>query len=66
MDAVFTIDQDLVTNAVRALSLQTLSAYSSGMSLNWNDAELAVYLVYLFGEIMKSKVHFGDWLALFS
>ncbi|OAX43155.1 ARM repeat-containing protein [Rhizopogon vinicolor AM-OR11-026] len=54
MDAVFTIDQELVTNAVRTLSLQTLSAYRSGMSLNWNDAELAVYLVYLFGEIMKT------------
>lgn len=54
MDAVFTIDQDLVTNAVRTMSLQTLSAYRSGMSLNWNDAELAVYLVYIFGEIVKS------------
>lgn len=54
MDAVFTLDQDLVTDAVRTLSLQTLSAYRSGMPLNWNDAELAVYLVYLFGEIMKS------------
>jgi len=55
MDAVFTIDQDLVTNAVRTLSLQTMSAYRSGMSLNWNDAELAVYLVYIFGEIVKSR-----------
>jgi hypothetical protein len=55
MDAVFTIDQDLVTNAVRTLSLQTLSAYSNGILLNWNDAELAVYLVYIFGEIVKSR-----------
>ncbi|KAG1747210.1 armadillo-type protein [Suillus paluster] len=53
MDAVFTIDQDLVTNALRTLSVQTLSAYRSGISLNWNDAELAVYLVYIFGEIVK-------------
>lgn len=54
MDAVFTIDQDLVTNAVRTLSLQTLSAYRNGILLNWNDAELAVYLVYIFGEIVKT------------
>jgi len=55
MDAVFTLDQDLVTNAVRTLFMQTLSAYRSGMQLNWNDVELAVYLVFLFGEIMKSR-----------
>ncbi|KAG2741709.1 hypothetical protein P692DRAFT_20880462 [Suillus brevipes Sb2] len=54
MDAVFIIDQDLVTSAVGTLSLQTSSAYRSGMLLNWNDAELAVYFVYIFGEIVKS------------
>jgi len=66
MDAVFSIDQDLVTNAVRTLSLQTLSAYRSGMSLNWNDAELAVYLVYIFGEIVKSRIFYCDYLSLIS
>ncbi|KAG1787193.1 uncharacterized protein HD556DRAFT_1247202 [Suillus plorans] len=54
MDAAFTIDQDLIASAVRTLSLQTLSAYRSGMLLNWNDAELALYLVYIFGEIVKT------------
>ena len=54
MDSILTIEPDLVTTVVRALVLTTLSAYSSGMHVEWNDAELAVYLVYIFGEISKS------------
>lgn len=49
------VDQDLVTDAVRTLALNTLSAYRSGVSVKWHDAELAIYLVYIFGEINKSK-----------
>lgn len=55
MDSVFTIAPDLVTAAVRALVLATLSAYSSSVLVEWNDAELAVYLVYIFGEFSKSE-----------
>jgi len=60
MDAVLVIDQDLVTEAVRTLSLNTLTAYRNGVSLKWHDAELAVYLVYIFGEINKctNSIHF--------
>ena len=54
MDAALFIDQELVTNALRSLALNTLSAYQSGMQVKWHDAELAVYLVYIFGEINKS------------
>lgn len=54
MDSILTIEPDLVTTAVRALVLATLSAYSNGVLVEWNDAELAVYLVYIFGEISKS------------
>ena len=49
------IDQDLVTEAVRTLALNTLSAYTNGVPVKWHDAELAIYLVYIFGEINKSK-----------
>lgn len=57
MDSVLMIDQDLVTDAVRTLALNTLSAYTSGVPVKWHDAELAIYLVYVFGEINKSKLH---------
>ncbi|KAL0955002.1 hypothetical protein HGRIS_003927 [Hohenbuehelia grisea] len=54
LDAVLVIDQELTTEAVRTLAQNTLQAYSNGVSLKWHDAELAIYLVYIFGEINKS------------
>ena len=53
MDSVLVIDPALVTDAVQTLALNTLNAYQSGISIKWNDAELAVYLVWIFGEINK-------------
>lgn len=55
MDSILSIDQDLVTGAVRTLALNTISAYQNGVSLEWHDAELGIYLVFIFGEINKSK-----------
>ena len=55
MDSALMIDSELVTESVRTLALNTLTAYQSGVSLKWNDAELAVYLVYIFGEINKCE-----------
>lgn len=60
------IDQDLVTDAVRTLALNTLSAYRNGATVKWNDAELAIYLVYIFGEINKSKLRSVIMLTLLS
>ncbi|KAJ2924870.1 hypothetical protein H1R20_g12240, partial [Candolleomyces eurysporus] len=54
MDSILTVDQDLVTNAIRTLAINTMTAYQSGTQLKWNDAELGVYLVYIFGEINKT------------
>ncbi|KAH9903044.1 ARM repeat-containing protein [Cubamyces lactineus] len=54
MDSTLMIDPELVTDAVRTLALNTLTAYQNGVALKWNDAELAVYLVYIFGEINKT------------
>jgi exportin-T len=58
MDSVLMVDQDLVTDAVRTLALNTLSAYRNSVSVKWHDAELAIYLVYIFGEINKSEMSF--------
>ncbi|THV03246.1 ARM repeat-containing protein [Dendrothele bispora CBS 962.96] len=54
MDSVLVIDQELVTNAVRSLALTTIEAYKSNVGTKWNDAELGIYMVYIFGEINKS------------
>lgn len=54
MDSTLMIDPELVTDSVRTLALNTLTAYQNGVALKWNDAELAIYLVYIFGEINKS------------
>lgn len=54
MDSMLLIDPDLVTGSLRTLALNTLSAFH-GVNMKWNDAELAVYLVYIFGEINKSE-----------
>lgn len=54
MDSVLTIEPDLVTQAIRTLVLTTLSTYRNGVPVEWHDAELAAYLVYIFGEISKS------------
>ncbi|THH14212.1 hypothetical protein EW146_g6092 [Bondarzewia mesenterica] len=54
MDSVLSIDQDLVTETVRKQALATLTAYQNGVPVKWHDAELAIYLVYIFGEINKT------------
>lgn len=55
MDSVLVIDPSPVTSAVKTLAMNTLNAYQSGAAVKWNDAELAVYLVYIFGEINKCE-----------
>ena len=54
MDSVLSIDQDLVVEAIRTHALRTLQIYASGTAIKWNDAELAIYLIFIFGEINKS------------
>jgi exportin-T len=44
------IDQNLVTNAIHA-ALNILSSYGNGAHVPWNEAELAMYLVFIYGEI---------------
>ncbi|KAI0077912.1 ARM repeat-containing protein [Panus rudis PR-1116 ss-1] len=54
VDSALMIDQGLVTDALSSLSLSTLNSYQSGVPIKWHDAELAVYMVYIFGEINKT------------
>ena len=54
LDSILSVDQDLVTDAVQRLAINTITAYQNGLSLKWNDAELGIYLVFIFGEINKS------------
>lgn len=61
MDAVLVIDPDLVTEAVRVLAFNTTNAHRNGVSLKWNDAELGIYMIYIYGEIQK-----GALVSLFS
>jgi len=55
MDSILVIDPSPVTSAVQTLAMNTLNAYQNGIAVKWNDAELAVYLVYIFGEINKCE-----------
>jgi hypothetical protein len=55
LDAVSIIDQNLVTEALQSRSLNTLNAFRNGVSVKWHEAELAVYLAYIFGEINKCE-----------
>lgn len=54
MDSILTVDQELVTDAVRTMALTSISAYQNGVSVPWHEAELGIYMVYIFGEINKS------------
>lgn len=53
MDAALVIDQNLVSDALSSVALNTLQAFQNGVSIEWYNAELAVYVVYIFGEINK-------------
>ncbi|KAG9047337.1 pre-tRNA nuclear export protein [Tulasnella sp. UAMH 9824] len=66
MDSILNVDEQLVTDAVRTLAVASLSAYGAARAsgadpaggLSWQDAELAVYLVYVYGELKpKGKVY---------
>src|SRR5258708_30424198 len=51
IDAVLVLDVDIVTRALSAHAHAVLIEYENGTQLTWVDAELAIYLVYLYGEL---------------
>ena len=60
-DSVMAIDESLVNGYVQNLALDTLQQFQSGISISWQDAELAVYLIFLYGELQKANK--GESLA---
>lgn len=55
LDSIQTLDSELVTSTIHSVAITTLAAYEGGVNLKWQDAELAIHLVYLYGEIIKGK-----------
>ncbi|KAF8526317.1 ARM repeat-containing protein [Hysterangium stoloniferum] len=55
LDSIQTLDNDLVTRTVHSVAISTLTAFNSSVNLTWQDAELAIHLVYLYGEIAKGQ-----------
>lgn len=55
LDAAVVIDQEHSTGAVQSFAMRTFHDYSDGVPLPWNDAELGVYLVYIYGEICRCQ-----------
>lgn len=53
LDSISAIDEELVTGAIKTLAMNTLTRADE--SVNWADAELAVYLVFLYGEFQKGE-----------
>lgn len=53
MESIYLIDPDLVTEAIRLRAMTALTAYTNGVPVKWFDAEIAVYLTFLFGEVNK-------------
>lgn len=53
MDHIINIDEDLVNSYIRQFSMTTLQQYQSGATVSWQDVELAVHLIYLYGEFQK-------------
>lgn len=45
------LDVDIVTRTLSDYAHNVLVMYENGTQLTWVDAELAVYLVYLYGEL---------------
>ncbi|KAF8589812.1 ARM repeat-containing protein [Ramaria rubella] len=55
LDSIQTLDNDLVTGMIHSVAITTLTAFEGGVNLKWQDAELAIHLVYLYGEIIKGQ-----------
>ncbi|KAG8841291.1 pre-tRNA nuclear export protein, partial [Tulasnella sp. 330] len=67
LNAILEVDEELVTAVVRNIAMSTLSAFETARNcgqagasgISWQDAELAVYLVYLYGELRVSRADKG-------
>lgn len=53
LDSIQTLDNELVTSMIHTVAITTLTAFEGGVNIKWQDAELAIHLVYLYGEIAR-------------
>lgn len=51
MDTIYTLDSELITGAVAERAQSALEVYEGGGELSWDQAELAIYLVFMYGEL---------------
>ena len=53
MESILNIDEELVNSCVPTLTLNTLQTFQNSGAISWQEIELAVHLVYLYGELQK-------------
>ena len=53
MESILNIDEELVNSCVQTLTLNTLQTCQNSGAISWQEVELAVHLVYLYGELQK-------------
>ncbi|CAG7849531.1 Exportin-T AltName: Full=Exportin(tRNA); AltName: Full=Karyopherin-beta; AltName: Full=tRNA exportin [Serendipita indica DSM 11827] len=51
MDSIYSINPELVTSIISERAQSALDSYESGAQLPWEEAELAIFLVFMFGEL---------------
>jgi len=59
LDSIQTLDNELVTSTIHSVAITTLTAFEGGVNLKWQDAEMAIHLVYLYGESIKGSYLFA-------
>lgn len=55
IESISQIERTLHTEVVARIVVSTLEAIKGGQQVPWQQAELAVHLVYTFGELNKSE-----------
>lgn len=63
IESISQIEKSLHTEVVARIVVSTLEAVKAGQTVPWQQAELAVHLVYTFGELSKSELGFATWLT---
>ncbi|KZT36068.1 ARM repeat-containing protein [Sistotremastrum suecicum HHB10207 ss-3] len=53
-ESLYLLEPDLVTEAMQSYALNIFRTYESGTPVNPEDAELAVTLVYMYGDVAKN------------
>ncbi|KZT57628.1 ARM repeat-containing protein [Calocera cornea HHB12733] len=59
MDGIAALDVDLYTKATTEVVRSTLGAFVNGQQVSWQRAELALQLLYLYGELNKADKTLG-------